>query len=42
MTLERQPWQVPASFTYLDEEIVPFMAGQRLAWSVVADPVENS
>ena len=35
LQLERRPWQVPASFPYLDEEIVPFMAGERLAWSVV-------
>ena len=36
MRLERRAWQVPASLSYLDEEIVPFMAGERLAWSVVS------
>lgn len=35
LTLERRPWQVPASYPYLDEEIVPFMAGASLAWSLL-------
>lgn len=35
LQLERRTWQVPASLPYLDEEIVPFMAGERLSWSVV-------
>ncbi len=36
LQLERRAWQVPASAPFLDEEIVPFMAGETLAWSVVA------
>jgi dihydroorotase len=35
LCLERRPWQVPSSFPYLDEEIVPFMAGEKLAWSML-------
>ena len=42
LTLERRPWHVPTTFTYLDENVVPFMAGQCLAWSVASGPVENS
>ena len=33
--LERKEWQVPDTFDYLDETIVPFMAGEKLAWSLV-------
>ncbi len=37
VALERQAWQVPASYPYLDaelgEEIVPFMAGEQLDWT---------
>jgi len=32
--LQRRDWRVPATFPYLDEEIVPFMAGEELAWSM--------
>ena len=35
LELERRSWQVPASFPYMDEEIVPFMAGEYLNWSMV-------
>lgn len=35
--LVRQPWQVPTSLPYLnEEEIIPFMAGQQLNWSLVS------
>ena len=30
--LRREPWQIPASYPYLDETIVPFMAGATLDW----------
>ena len=33
--LERRPWQIPSSYPYLGEEIVPFMAGEQIAWSVI-------
>lgn len=33
--LERKDWAVPAGYPYLDEEIVPFMAGEQLTWSLV-------
>jgi dihydroorotase len=32
VTLHREPWQVPAVYPYLDEEIVPFLAGATLNW----------
>jgi dihydroorotase len=35
LSLEKRAWQVPSSFPYLDEEIVPFMAEERLAWAMV-------
>lgn len=38
LTLERRPWQLPESYPYLDEDIVPFMAGERLSWAVVDEP----
>lgn len=33
--LRREPWQIPASYPYLDETIVPFMAGETLSWRMV-------
>ncbi|MEQ8690701.1 MAG: dihydroorotase [Pseudomonadales bacterium] len=36
LTLERQAWQVPSSYPYLGEEIVPFMAGEQVSWSLVS------
>ncbi|NKB98863.1 MAG: dihydroorotase [Pseudomonadales bacterium] len=36
LNLERRSWQIPASYPYLDEEIVPFMAGEELGWSVTS------
>ncbi|MEM9623459.1 MAG: dihydroorotase [Pseudomonadota bacterium] len=36
VTLERREWQVPASLPYLDEEIIPFMAGETLGWALVS------
>lgn len=35
ITLQQRSWQVPASYPYLEEEIIPFMAGESLSWSVV-------
>ncbi len=37
LELERREWTVPASYPYMDTEIVPFMAGERLGWSMVED-----
>ena len=34
ITLERRPLKVPASYPYLEEEIVPFLAESELAWSL--------
>ena len=35
IVLHRKTWQLPASYPYLDEEIVPFMAGEPLTWRLV-------
>ncbi len=35
LTLQRRAWQVPTNFPYLDEDIVPFMAGERLTWTLI-------
>ena len=33
--LQRRSWTMPSSYPFLDEEIVPFMAGESLGWSLV-------
>ena len=35
VTLVREAWQMPASYPFLDEEIVPFMAGEEISWTLV-------
>ncbi len=35
ITLEKQSWQVPAVLRYADQELVPFRAGEHLAWKLV-------
>lgn len=35
LTLERRSWQVPDLYPFLGEAIVPFFAGESLAWSVL-------
>ncbi len=35
LTLERKSWQVPATYPFLDEEIVPFWAGDALTWTLL-------
>jgi dihydroorotase len=32
ISLRRESWQVPAAYPYLDEQIVPFLAGETLNW----------
>jgi len=32
VTLEKQPWEVPASYPFGAETVVPLRAGERLAW----------
>jgi len=32
IVLRRESWHVPLSYPFLDEEIVPFMAGEMLTW----------
>jgi len=34
ITLNRTAWQVPSAYPYLDQDIVPFMAGQTLRWQL--------
>ena len=34
VTLVRRPWQVPASYPFADEEVVPLRAGQVVQWRV--------
>jgi dihydroorotase len=36
ITLERDPWTVPARYAYGDGDIVPLLAGERLAWKLSA------
>ncbi len=35
IVLRREPWQIPVIYPYLDETIVPFMAGETLNWRLV-------
>jgi dihydroorotase len=37
LVLERRAWQPPASYLAGDEEVVPFRAGEQVAWALV-DP----
>jgi dihydroorotase len=37
VTLRRESWQLPAAYPYLDEEIVPFLAGATLAWRLAGN-----
>jgi dihydroorotase len=37
IVLRRESWQVPAAYPYLDEEIVPFLAGETLNWRLAQD-----
>lgn len=32
ITLARRAWQIPASYPFLDEAIVPFLAGEQIEW----------
>ena len=36
ITLEPQPWEVPARYAFGDEELVPLRAGERIGWRVRA------
>jgi dihydroorotase len=36
ITLERDPWTVPARYAYGDGDIVPLLAGERLSWKLSA------
>jgi dihydroorotase len=32
VTVEKQPWEVPADYAFGTETVVPLRAGERLAW----------
>ncbi len=34
MTLQRKPWRVPARYEINGEQLVPFMAGEDIAWTL--------
>ena len=34
ITLVKEPWDVPAEYEFGDEELVPFRAGDKVAWTV--------
>jgi dihydroorotase len=34
LVLVREPWQVPASYPFGDDQVVPLAAGETLAWKV--------
>jgi dihydroorotase len=36
ITLLQMPWEIPDSYPYLDEDIVPFMNGQSLRWKLAS------
>ena len=36
ITLVREPWTVPSSYAFGDDEVVPLRAGERIEWKVVA------
>ena len=37
LTLLPQPWQVPASYPFGSDVLVPLRAGERIAWRLAAD-----
>ena len=37
VTLERSPWTPPASYPFANDELVPFRAGETLAWRLRTD-----
>ena len=36
ITLEKNAWKVPSSYSFSDSEVIPFFAGQKLAWRLLA------
>ena len=38
ITLERRDWTPPASYRFQDAELVPFRAGETIAWQLVEGP----
>jgi dihydroorotase len=40
ITLTRSEWKVPAMYRFANDELVPFRAGESLAWRLVGSPTE--
>jgi dihydroorotase len=40
VTLERSAWTVPATYRFADDELVPFRAGESLAWRLAQSHAE--
>jgi dihydroorotase len=39
ITLVREAWTVPGSYPFADTQIVPFRAGESIAWRMLEDHV---
>jgi dihydroorotase len=37
VVLERAPWNVPSSYPFGDDEIVPLRAGDTIGWRLVTE-----
>jgi dihydroorotase len=37
ITLERSPWKPPAAYAFDNDELVPFRAGETIAWRLIED-----
>ena len=40
ITLERAAWSPPAAYPFDQDELVPFRAGEQLAWHMIEEPRE--
>jgi len=38
ITLERAAWSSPAAYPFDQDELVPFRAGEQLAWRLTEEP----
>jgi dihydroorotase len=41
ITLERRSWQVPERLEFGPSDLVPYRAGQAIAWSLAGTSVKN-
>jgi dihydroorotase len=35
ITLEKNAWKVPSSYSFSDSEVIPFFAGEELSWRML-------